>query len=174
VKPESGRLVLALVNVGLALGVVGLTYHTFFTKHEAEPGEVPGALDPQKIAVHVSFQRNKAEQYSQVWGVLDKPKPVEAPQPVAAAPVQPEDINKFYQLVGVAINEKDATKSGVFLQKRVGGDQFSVSVGEEIESYKVTKIVEAPDGSVNVTVLDKTGKPTEVKLTKEQLKYTGG
>jgi hypothetical protein len=172
VKPESGRLVLSIVNIALALSLVVLTYRTFSptVKHEPDPGEVPQALDPQKLAVHVSVQQNKADQFASAWKTLDKPKPVEAPTPVAAAPVQPEDINKFYQLIGVAIDPKNPDKSSALLQKRTGGDQASVTVGEEIESYKVTKIVEAPDGSVNVTVLDKTGKPTEVKITKEQLK----
>jgi hypothetical protein len=173
VKPESGRLVLSIVNVVLALSLVALTYRTFSptVKHEPDPGEVVPPLDPQKIAVHVSVEHNKAEKYAPVWTTLDKPKPVEAPPPAAPTPIQAEDINKFYQLIGVAIDTKNPDKSSVFLAKRAGGDQASVTVGEEIENYKVTKIVEAPDGSVNVTVLDKTGKPTEVKLTKEQLKY---
>lgn len=171
-KPEQGRLALSLLNVLLAMAVVGLAYRTFFQKHQAEPGEVPGAIDPQKVAIRVTAQRNKAEQYQNAWLTLDKPKPVEAPPPPAPVQVQPEDINKNYQLIGVSLDKENPKKSSVFLQKRANSEQILFTVGQPIEGFEVTKIEEGPEKSVKVTVLDsKSGKSTDVMLSKEQLKF---
>lgn len=175
-KPEQGRLALALLNIALALAVVGLTYKTFFTASTPDPAEVPERIDPRQLEIRVAVQRSRADEYRAAWQSLDRPKPVEAPKPVEVptGPPRPEDLGGMFQVVAVAIHGKDPNRSSVILQRRnapaTSADaQVQLGIGEKLENlYEVTKIEKSDERSVTITILDQGKRPCEIKFTAEK------
>lgn len=180
---ESARAGLSVLNLVLALLVVGATYRTFFSKATPEPGEVPDRLDPRAIEIKAGVRSNTADAYLSGSRALDRPKAAPPPPapPAPSGPPPPEDLGRIFQVVAVAINREDPKRSSVILQRRGANPndtsaQQQVSIGgDKLENaYALTKIEENEDKSVTVTILDQGGRECKVRLTREELTAPAG
>ncbi len=161
--PSLARVLIVVLNVGIAFAIVAVEYTVFMT----DPRTVEGAIvvpivDERRLEIQEDAQHKGIAEYAVIPGVLGYTPPP-PPAPVNTGPKEPPKpptpkIEQVFEVAAVLYT--DRYQSCLLKRKRSkGGGQSQASPGDELDGFELKRI-ERRDGDAEeyrIVFLDKRG-----------------